>query len=87
MNEQYRELHPGDPLPELYWLQVTGCALVSDFGVTPDSSLVVSDRALSTIQSLQLDERLVYGAEKPPTPDQISADLWARAKFIAGGHH
>jgi hypothetical protein len=33
------------------------------------------------------DEFLIYGAERPPTQNQISADLWARAKLIAGGHH
>ncbi len=83
MNEQYLELHPGDPLPELFWLKVTGQAGASDFGINSDNALVVSDRALSLIRKFQLSECQIYDAQNAPTQDQITADLWARAKLVA----
>lgn len=43
------------PLPEFWWLQVTGQRGVDDFGLTDNASLVVSERALAVLRTGTLD--------------------------------
>jgi hypothetical protein len=53
-SEQFVELHPELALPEFQWLRPSGQAGQSDFGLSPDNRLVVSQRALSILQGHSL---------------------------------
>lgn len=48
--DSFDELQPNIDLPKFYWFKVTGVVGVNDFGIASDYRLVVSERALLTIQ-------------------------------------
>ena len=47
---EFDELHPSIILPLFRWLRVSGVAGESDFGLTPDASLIVSERAMEILK-------------------------------------
>ena len=53
-SDTFKELQPGEPLPELVWFKIHGVSGKDDFGLTADARLVVSERALKVIQTGQL---------------------------------
>ena len=56
-SELYQDIHPGGPpLPRFHWLKITGRAGIDDFGLSTKHRLVVSERALRLLQSLQLSD-------------------------------
>jgi hypothetical protein len=50
----FEDLYPARRLPVFYWLKVTGKPGVTDFGLTPDARLVVSERALAALRKHSL---------------------------------
>jgi len=83
MDEQYRELHPNEPLPEVFWLEITGSAQDADFGLNADGLLIVSDPALAALRRFHLDECQVYDAGNPPSQEQMTEDIWEEARQAA----
>ena len=51
-SHEFNELHVGLTLPEFIWLKVEGIPSESDFGITSDLNLIVSDRALQLLKSV-----------------------------------
>jgi len=51
---EFEMIHPSMILPEFKWLRVHGVAGSSDFGLSQDCRLVVSDAAIKVIQSCGL---------------------------------
>jgi hypothetical protein len=51
VSDQFRDAHPGMVLPRFIWLKVSGEAGKDDFGIGPDSKMVVSERALLVIRA------------------------------------
>jgi len=52
--DEFEMMYPSKILPEFKWLKVHGVAGSSDFGLSQDRRLVVSDAALKVIQSCGL---------------------------------
>ena len=55
-SEQFRELYPDMALPKFYWLKIDGIAGENDFGIAKDNRLVVSEKALNTLRTRQLEQ-------------------------------
>lgn len=53
------ELMNFDELPSFWWLQVTGTPESDDFGISSDSYLVVSEKALKMLREGNIDNCLV----------------------------
>lgn len=51
-SDDFVERQPDTRLPRFVWMKVLGTAGVDDFGLTPPARLVVSERALATLQRL-----------------------------------
>ena len=51
---RFVELYPGRELPRFHWLKVTGTAGEDDFGIANDHRLVVSERVLRALKSLEI---------------------------------
>ena len=51
-SSQFDDIYPGRELPEFAWLKPAGVAGEDDFGASPDSVLVVSERALGLLQEI-----------------------------------
>src|SRR5262249_34240570 len=55
-SEFYRAMEPDSPpLPGFHWLKVTGVAGADDFGIAKDRRLVVSERAMRVLRSLNVN--------------------------------
>ncbi len=54
-----KELMNFDELPNFWWLQVTGTPENDDFGISSDSYLVVSEKALKVLREGNIDNCLV----------------------------
>jgi hypothetical protein len=54
-SDVFEELNPGGVLPEFVWLKVCGVAGVSDFGLTEDHRLVISEVANKLLKSFGLE--------------------------------
>lgn len=82
MEEQYREMHPDEPPPKIFWLKVVGRVQETDFGLSPDGRLIVSESALSAFRKFRINECDIYefGTSNTPTSEQISDDIWERAR-------
>ena len=50
-SDEFSELYPDVVLPAFRWLKIVGIPCEDDFGLTPNLSLVVSERALHVLQS------------------------------------
>ena len=82
-SSQFLELHPSRALPVFRWLKVTGKAERDDFGLR-DRHLVVSDRAMSCLNSFSLKQARVYTvAEFAWDPGKHTDQLFADAKRMA----
>ena len=55
VSDQFNDCYPGRELPGFVWLDITGAAGVSDFGVGSDGRLIVSESALEALKHTQLD--------------------------------
>jgi len=55
-SEQFEELYPGKELPKFRWLKVIGDAGQDDFGVADDCRLVISEKALETLNKGKIEE-------------------------------
>lgn len=53
-SDAFRELNPGKPVPEFAWLKIQGQPGKDDFGLTRDSRLVVSRRALDALRQFRV---------------------------------
>jgi hypothetical protein len=51
-SEEFRDFYPNRKLPDFAWMQVEGIPRRDDFGVGPDSRLIVSDRALQILREI-----------------------------------
>jgi hypothetical protein len=51
-SEDFEEWAPADSLPDFAWLKVVGRPGVDDFGLEPNSQLVLSERALRALSEL-----------------------------------
>jgi hypothetical protein len=49
---EMRREQPGRELPEYKWFRITGRPGKDDFGMSPDHSLVISERVLNAIQPM-----------------------------------
>ena len=53
-SDNYRDLYPNQPLPELIWMKVHGIAGQDDFGIAKDLRLVVSRDAELVLRGFNL---------------------------------
>jgi len=55
-SEFFKDLYPNAaPLPRFHWLKITGRPGINDFGMAKDHRLVVSDRVLQVLRSVNLN--------------------------------
>jgi hypothetical protein len=54
-SDEFKELHPKLELPDFFWLTIHGKAGPDDFGIATDNRLVVSEKALALLRSLNLN--------------------------------
>lgn len=54
-SEQFEELYPDRELPDFVWLKITGKPGRDDFGLSEEHRLVVSERMLSAMKMLNLN--------------------------------
>jgi hypothetical protein len=54
------EVNKGASLPELLWMRVIGQPGNDDIGITPRGSLVVSEKCMIVLNTLQVDNASVY---------------------------
>jgi hypothetical protein len=66
-SDEFKELHPDRALPEFAWLKITGEAGRDDFGLSQEHRLVVSERVLSVLNSLTLNNCEVWDYDAPMT--------------------
>lgn len=59
-SETFNELYPNRQLPEFVWIKITGKAGKDDFGLSEQHRLVVSERILTALQSVKLNQCMVY---------------------------
>ena len=52
---EFLERHPEWKLPMFAWLQVPGRPGLDDFGISTENCLIVSEKALTTLQTLNLN--------------------------------
>lgn len=50
----FEELYPGRALPNFTWLRITGKPCQDDFGISDDYRLVVSEKIMNGLKSLQI---------------------------------
>ena len=50
-SDQFKDLYGEKDLPKFYWLKVNGKPGISDFGISDQFTLIVSERALDLIKS------------------------------------
>ncbi|HWX43221.1 MAG TPA: hypothetical protein VN345_18890 [Blastocatellia bacterium] len=56
-SEFFKDMYPkAPPLPRFHWLKITGQAGLDDFGMATNHRLVVSERILRLLQSLNLSD-------------------------------
>jgi hypothetical protein len=54
LSPNFKERHPSKFVPDFAWFKITGSVGKDDFGVEADGRIVVSERALTLIQQLNL---------------------------------
>jgi len=54
-SKQFEELYPKKELPIFYWLKVIGTAGKDDFGISEDYRLIVSSKAINTLQKGKIE--------------------------------
>ncbi|MEC8011037.1 MAG: hypothetical protein VX185_09760 [Pseudomonadota bacterium] len=54
-SKQFEELYPKKELPNFYWLKVIGKAGKDDFGISEDYRLIVSSKAINTLQKGKIE--------------------------------
>ncbi|QHG64922.1 hypothetical protein [Pseudomonas putida] len=54
-SETFEEINPGMALPDFVWLKVDGVAGVSDFGLSQDNRLVISEDAIRVFKKFGLE--------------------------------
>ncbi|NQZ07411.1 MAG: hypothetical protein HRT35_09655 [Algicola sp.] len=53
-SEQFDNIYPNKTLPNFYWLKVTGVAGKDDFGIANDHRLVISQRILNLLKTVNI---------------------------------
>ena len=83
MDPQLTRQHPKASLPDMRWLQVHGVVNRDDFAVNAEGLLAVSAGVMQVLRTLQLSGCIVYNADRPPTAEQITDDIWEEARRVA----
>lgn len=83
LNEQYREMHPDEPIPDVRWLKVISRDQDADFRLDSTNQLEVSYTAMAALRGFRLEECRIYDAANAPTRQQMTDDVWAKARLVA----